>query len=137
MKSVHFPVKNKFFGFVLAQKETNSILRAKYLTDLMIRGVFELPAVLWVTERETYTRDVDHKIYPNGDRTGEFTREIVILGSVRFGQDVEKVEILVRIMTHAAAAKHIQKAPCWIALYHGQAFRQAYILENENSVHLH
>lgn len=134
MKSVHFPVKNKIFGYRLAQKETNSVLRAKFLADLLIREVFELPAVFWVTERETYTRDEGHKIYPNGDFTGEFTREVVILGSIRSGQNIKKVEVLVKIMTNGTTSKHILTAPCWIELRLDGAFANASAMLNSDSI---
>lgn len=115
MKSVHFPIKQGF-GYKLARKETNSVLWAKYLADQLIRETFELSAVQWVTERETYTRDVGHKTYPNGDFTGEFTREVVVLGSVKCRDDIKRVEVEVKIMMSGVGAGHTLEAPCWIEL---------------------
>lgn len=131
MKSVRFPVKNKLHGYRRAQKETNSVLWAKCLADLLIRESLKLPTVLWVTERETYTRDVDHTFYSNGKFTGGFTREIIILGSVRSGQNIEKVEVLVKIIISGRSEL------CTIALYNEQRFlSQAYVVGDEDPVRL-
>lgn len=139
MKSAHFPIKDKIFGYRLAQKETDFVLRAKYLADQMIREVLHLSTVLWVTERETYTRDTNGKSFINGDFTGEFDREIIILGSIQAEQNIEKIEILVRMMMNKTKAKRRQ-APCWINLYldkpYSQSLFKASVLENDNSVHL-
>ena len=117
MKSVHFPIRDEMFGYRLARKETNSVLRAKYLAELLIREVSGLSSVLWVTERETYIRYVGHKMYPNGDLTGEYNRDIVILGSVQFGENVESVEVEIKMSMSRRSAK-----ATYVTLYRRRAF---------------
>ena len=100
-------------GYRLEQRESDSVLRAKYFADAVVREVFSTPIPHWVNKRETHMRDCNFKIHPNGDPTGEFTREFVILGYLQVKELTHQIDV--HIMMH----------------------KNRYVWDDHGSVHLH
>ena len=85
-------------GYRLVERESDSVLRAKYFADAVVREIFSTPIPHWVNKRETHMRDSNFKIHPNGDPTGEFTREFVILGYAQVKELTHQIDV--HIMMH-------------------------------------
>lgn len=94
MKSALYNLSPEY-GYKLVKRETESVLKAKMLADALVRKIFLTPVAHWVNERETYICDNNFKVYPNGDQTGEFSREFVILGHVQINASPKQIEVYI------------------------------------------